>query len=154
MTDQIIMAQPAEQSRDRLRDLFSFLMQRSAGGMMKVMAEAGLSMPQMVALHLLRNCGPYTISALAGKLSLSLAATSHLVDRMVQQRLVERNEDAQDRRQKQVVISAAGLALLEQLVEARLAKIGPITAALPPELRAQLDQVLDQVLEVLRQEPL
>jgi DNA-binding MarR family transcriptional regulator len=73
---------------------------------------------------------------------------------MVQQRLVERNEDAQDRRQKQVVISAAGLALLEQLVEARLAKIGPITAALPPELRAQLDQLLDQVLEVLRQEPL
>lgn len=144
----------AERTTELLRELFSFILQRSAGEMLRVMSELGLSMPQMVALHMLRNCGPYTISALAEKLSLSLAATSHLVDRMVHQGLVARTEDAADRRQKQVAIAPAGLSLLERLVAARLAETNQVITLLPPDLRAQLEGVLEQVLGQIKRETL
>lgn len=126
------------------------ILQRSSGEMMKVMCEAGLSMPQMVTLYVLRKCGSCTISALADKLSLSLAATSHLVDRMVQQQLVERKEDAADRRQKQVALAPGGAALLDRQLEARMHESGQLIAALPADLRDQLERVLAEVVGQLR----
>lgn len=140
-----------ERTSTLLRELMSYILQRSAGETLRVMCEAGLSMPQMVALHLLGKCGELTISALAGKLRLSLAATSHLVERMVQQQLVARSEDATDRRQKQVVLTPAGRALIERLVLARMAETGPLLTALPPDLRGQLEAVLEQILAQLKQ---
>jgi DNA-binding MarR family transcriptional regulator len=151
MIDQTSLEQPTERATALLRELYGMILQRSAGEMMAVMCAAGLSMPQMVALHLLRKCGSYTISALADKLGLSLAATSHLVDRMVQQQLVIRREDALDRRQKQVAIAPGGLALLDQLLEARMRESGVLVTKLPPELQAQLEAVLAEVVGQLRQ---
>lgn len=142
---------PASTAALLLRELFRLIMEQSAGALLRVMAEAGLSMPQLVSLHLLRGCGPHTISALAEKLDLSLAATSHLVERLVQLGFVVRSEDRHDRRQKQVAITPAGLALLERLLEARLAKAGQAAAALSPELQSQLVAVLGQLLEQLRE---
>ncbi len=113
------------------------------------MCEAGLSMPQMVTLFMLRKRGSSTISALADKLNLSLAATSHLVDRMVQQQLVERKEDVTDRRQKQVALAPGGATLLDRLLEARLHESGQLLAALPADLHDRLEHVLAQVVEQL-----
>jgi MarR family transcriptional regulator, organic hydroperoxide resistance regulator len=141
----------SERSGELLRELMCLVIQRSAGEMMRIMAAEGLSMPQMVSLHMLRDCGPLSISAIAEKLSLSLAATSHLVDRMVQHDLVLRSEDTTDRRQKRVAIAPSGKALLERLVQARLREATQIMAGLPPELHEQLDQVLEQVVGQLRQ---
>ena len=141
----------SERSGELLRELMCLVIQRSAGEMMRIMAAEGLSMPQMVSLHILRDCGPLSISAIAEKLSLSLAATSHLVDRMVQHDLVLRSEDTTDRRQKRVAIAPSGKALLERLVQARLREATQIMAGLPPELHEQLEQVLEQVVGQLRQ---
>jgi MarR family transcriptional regulator, organic hydroperoxide resistance regulator len=151
MSDQTNTIESTERTTQLLRDLYSIFLQRSAGEMRKVMCEANLSMPQMVALHMLRNWGSFTISALADKLNLSLAATSHLVDRMVQQQLGERKEDALDRRQKQVAIAPSGLALLDRLLEARIRESANLLVELPPELRGQLEAVLAQVVGQLKQ---
>jgi DNA-binding MarR family transcriptional regulator len=113
----------------------------------------GLSMPQMVTLHILRDRGPQTISAIADKLDLSLAATSHLVERMVQQRLVIRSEDAVDRRQKRVSIDDGGRAVLDRLIEARFREASQMMAALPTELRGQLAVALEQAVVQLKEEP-
>src|SRR5581483_11990073 len=83
MIDRSIVTQATERTTALLRELYGMILHRSSGEMMKTMCEAGLSMPQMVTLYMLRKRGSSTISALADKLSLSLAATSHLVDRMV-----------------------------------------------------------------------
>ena len=141
-----------DQATVRLRELFAVMLERSAGDFLRLMCEAGLTMPQMVTLHALRRSGALTISAISGKLDLSLAATSHLVDRMVQQQLVERSEDASDRRQKRVAITPAGLALLGRLSSVRLAKAARVIEPLAPELRAQLAEVLAEVLEQIRQD--
>ena len=151
MTEQRNPNRSSERSGELLRELMCMVIQRSAGEMLRIMAAEGLSMPQMVSLHVLRDCGPLSISAIAEKLSLSLAATSHLVDRMVQQELVIRREDTTDRRQKRVAIAPSGKELLERLVQARLREATQIMAGLPPELHEQLEQVLEQVVGQLRQ---
>jgi DNA-binding MarR family transcriptional regulator len=150
MIEQRTANRSSERSAELLRELMCLVIQRSAGEMMRIMAAEGLSMPQMVSLHMLRDCGPLSISAIAEKLSLSLAATSHLVDRMVQHNLVLRSEDTTDRRQKRVAIAPSGKALLERLVQARLGEATQIMAGLPPELHEQLEQVLEQVVGQLR----
>lgn len=151
MNDQTITTEQ-DQATVLLRELFAVMLERSAGDFLRLMCEAGLTMPQMVTLHALRRAGALTISAISEKLDLSLAATSHLVDRMVQQQLVERSEDASDRRQKRVAITPAGLALLGRLSSVRMAKAARVIEPLAPELRAQLAEVLVEVLEQIRQD--
>ncbi len=133
-----------------IKELMGLILQRSAGETLSIMAEASLSMPQMVTLHVLHRCGPGSISSIAARLKLSLAATSHLVDRLVQGGLVERSEDAADRRQKRVDITAAGRALTERLVQARSREVAQVMAELPPELQEQLEQVLEETVQRIK----
>ena len=45
-----------------------------------MMTEAGLTMPQLVTLHMLAHAGARTVGTIAACLRLSPPATSHLVD--------------------------------------------------------------------------
>jgi DNA-binding MarR family transcriptional regulator len=141
----------AERAGILLRELMGMIFQRSAGEMMRAKSELGLSMQQLWTLHLLRDCGTLSISAIAEKLDLSLAAASHLVDRMVQHSLAERTEDPIDRRHKRVAIGSGGLAVLDRLADTRMREAERVAAALPPELGDQLEQVLEQVIAQLKQ---
>ena len=87
-------------------------MRRTMPQMMAFVKEEGLSMPQMGTLFFLRG-GPGTVSRIAEHLDLSLAATSHLVERLVQRGLVARFENPADRRQKCVELSPAGRTFLD-----------------------------------------
>src|SRR5262245_7611482 len=86
-------------------ELMGLVHRRSAGDMLSLLNEAGLTMAQMVALHGLNHLGPQSVSAVAGCLGLSPAATSHLIDRLVGWGFVGRSEDPVDRRHKQIRIT-------------------------------------------------
>ena len=86
----------------------SHIHRRSADDTLAVMNEVGLTMAQMVALHLLTHLGPVSVSSIAACLKLSPPATSHLVDRMVVAGLVGRTEDPVDRRHKRIAITRPG----------------------------------------------
>ena len=88
--------------------MMSHIHRRSADDTLAVMNEAGLTMAQMVALHLLDPPGPMSVSSIAACLKLSPPATSHLVDRMVVAGLVGRTEDPDDRRHKRIAITRRG----------------------------------------------
>jgi DNA-binding MarR family transcriptional regulator len=151
MTTSLFHEQTTERVGVLMKELMSTVIQQSAGEILAIMIEAGLSMPQMVTLCMLQRHGSHDISMIAAKLNLSLAATSHLVDRMVRQALVVRTEDAHDRRHKQVVITAAGIDLLDRVVQARTREIAQNLIGLPPGLREQLEVVLAQVLDHLKE---
>jgi DNA-binding MarR family transcriptional regulator len=151
MTTSFSIEQTTERASLLVKELMSTIIQRSAGEILAIMIEAGLSMPQMVTLCMLQRNGSHDISTIAAKLNLSLAATSHLVDRMVRQALVVRSEDADDRRHKRVVITASGVDLLDRVVQARTREIAQSLAGLPLDLREQLEIVLAQVLDHLKE---
>ena len=110
-----------------------------------VMSQSGLTIAQLVALHVLVQHGPHTVGGIASCVKLSAAAASHLVDRLVQRGLVARSEHAVDRRQKQVSISSAGRALIDRLDRARMAGITGLMAQLSPGLRLRLVTVLSDL---------
>lgn len=82
--------------------------------MSALLKEHGPSMPQMATLQYLHAEEPRTVSAIGSHLNLTMAATSHLFERLVRKGLVRRAENAHDRRKKQVSLSAAGRRLVAE----------------------------------------
>lgn len=74
-----------------------------------------LSMPQIKALWIVANNGRVTISEVSRNLHVGLSTASHLVDRLVQAGLVDREEDPDDRRRAVVQLSSKGAYTVEQL---------------------------------------
>ena len=110
----------------------------------------GLSVAQMIALHVLMFEGPLSVSGLTARLGLSLSATSTLVQRLVEQGLVERAESAKDRRQRYVSLSRAGKRLVDQATRSRLAELRQSVEHLSPRTRDVLRTALEQTVSELR----
>jgi len=138
--------QSTEQLAHFLRDFVSTLMRHSACDTMRIMRRAELSMPQLVALWFVRRAGTATISDIREHLNLSLPATSHLVDRLVVGGFVTRNEATIDRRHKDVMLTDAGRALLDEIEQARVAELAQHLATMPPE---QLSTTVGALADVL-----
>lgn len=152
MTEQ----QPAERAAkvaELLGTLNAELGARSMGAVLQLLQEVGLSLPRLVALMRLKYHGPATISELSEHLNLALGTTSQAIDQLVQGGLVERREDAQDRRQKLVSLTPAGAAIVERVRQIRLDEAARHLAELPPELLARLTTALGEVLDAVQLEP-
>jgi DNA-binding MarR family transcriptional regulator len=112
----------------------------------KAMAEAGLTLPQIGALHVLMFEGPTSVTTLTERLDLSLSATSHLVQRLVEAGLVSREEDPADRRQKVLSLTDAGRQTVEDLMQARRKEFRSSIEPLSPALRRDLHAVLTRIV--------
>jgi DNA-binding MarR family transcriptional regulator len=121
-------------------------MRRTIRDMNALLRELQLSMPQLGTLHDLSAEGGQSVTAIAEHLDLSLAATSHLVERLVQRNLLTRAEDPHDRRLKRVELAADGVVLVERINRRAAAALDDMLAPLPTELRERLER---DVLEVL-----
>jgi MarR family transcriptional regulator, organic hydroperoxide resistance regulator len=135
----------AERLSALVGDLMSHIHRRSAGDTLAILAEAGLTMAQLVTLHALEHAGPRSVTGIASCLRLSPPATSHLVDRLVQANLVARTEDPSDRRAKRVAITAAGQALVERVQAERAREFAAVLARLSAPVRRRFSQVLELV---------
>ncbi len=127
-------------------ELLKHVNRRSAGETLAIMNDAGLTLPQLVTLHLLEQAGVRTISAIASSLRLSPAATSHLIDRLVTGGFVGRIGDPQDRRQKRVTITTAGQRLVDRVRRERTREMTEAVAGLSPEVCRQFGRVLNRVI--------
>ena len=143
----------AERLAVLLREVMSLVYRRFAGETMVLMSDTGLTMPQMVALNVLRYAGPQSIGGLVEKLHLSISATSHLVDRLVEKALVDRQEDPDDRRQKRVEITAAGSELVDRIARVQTSEFARVLSSLDPDLQAQLATAFERAVEQLRADP-
>jgi len=125
------------------------VVRRSIHELHALLQELHLSLPQLGTLHFLRAEGTQSVSAIAHHLQLSLAATSHLVERLVQRGLLTRSEDPSDRRQKRVDLTTEGRALVGSIQAEAMASLDALLAAVPPDLRQRFDQDLREVLDAL-----
>ncbi len=151
MKEPMTGTQPAQRLSGLIKEMLALLTQGATGDSLAIMAEAELTLPQIVTLQLLCDAGPHNLSAIAEHLNLSRPATSHLVDRLVALRLVRRDEDPDDRRHKQVRITPAGARLIERLAQSRSGEFEAAVAELSPRLQGELAAVLEEVVAQLRQ---
>ena len=108
-----------------------------------------LTFSQMTALHQLRAQAPLTVTVLAERARLSLPAMSHLVERLVRRGLAERRENPENRREKLVVPTAPGLAIVNRM-DAQFIGAYEVAflSARPETIRAAADAVQALVTEV------
>lgn len=127
------------------------LINRAAGtGTLEMMNTHQLTLPQMVALHVLRYEGPISTLRLMDDLRLSASATSHLVDRLVERGWVSRRENPDDRRQRTLEITPAAAEMLDEMAAQRSREFEQAFSRVEPELRGRLGDVFEQVIQQLK----
>jgi len=95
-----------------------------------------LGFTQLAALYVLADGGTTTIGELAESIGRSPSATSRLVDGLVRRRLVERREELEDRRQRTLLLTQRGRALLRVVDRARADQFLTAVRPLPTAERA------------------
>jgi len=108
-------------------------MRRSGRDFKHCLDETGLSFSQIIVLMRLYHGGKSDVSGIGEQLGITNAAASQSIDRLVNLGLIERNEDPEDRRVKQLVLTRKGQAVVRKSVEARSHWIESLTESLTPE---------------------
>ncbi len=104
----------------------------------RAMDEFDLSVAQMATLMLLDAERSRTVGDLATDLGRSLSATSRLVDQMVKRGLVDRQEDARDRRVKRATLTDRGQELIGRVQRRRTEAQLAVMAVLSESERAEV----------------
>ena len=103
----------------------------------------GLSMPQfgiLMQLHYRGTCG---ISQLSERFDITNAATSQLVEKLVQSGLIQREEDPHDRRAKLLNLTDKGKEVIQQGTEKRYRWAEDLARKLSAQERAKVSEALD-----------
>jgi DNA-binding MarR family transcriptional regulator len=128
-----------------LRTWVEVFMHRSFRDFRRFMEGAGISHSQVGALMQLYCEDACGVSDIGEHLGISVPAASQLVDRLVQQGLLERIEYQADRRYKQVSLTSKGRQLIESGIEYRQKWMEQLTQALTSEEQ----QVISGALSLL-----
>lgn len=140
-----------QQTAARLMALLGHLFRYDRGNLLRVMEESGLSMTQCKALLELGGLGretePRQVGDLAETFGVSVPSMSRAVDALVKAGLVTRVENPDDRRGRQVEITAKGKQLVETMVVVRQAGMESFAASLTTAQRRKLDAAVDSLME-------
>lgn len=106
-----------------------------------------ISWQQFNILRILRGMHPQpaTVKLLTQRMIDKMSNASRLVEKLKQKGLVERRSCVSDRRRVDVLITEAGLELLEQASQAMEAQLDPERWQLTQEEAAQLNELLDKM---------
>ncbi len=142
-----------KQSIQAWMDIF---MHRSMRGWWRYAKSTGLSMPQFSILMQLHHKGPCGMSGISEGYDITPAATSQLVDKLVQSGLIQRVEDPSDRRAKLLSLTDRGREFVQKGMEERYRWVDELAEKLTAEERTQISNALDimtRVAQELETEP-
>lgn len=116
---------------------------------------AGRSLPQMKAMAFLyhQDTDRCTVGDLAHGLNVSMPAASEMVDRMVEDGLLERGVDPADRRRVLIALTPTARALGDHLYALRRAQVASAFARLAPEERQAFVRGLRALIAALDTDP-
>lgn len=112
---------------------------------------AELTMAQFRALLVLAHEAPLAIGALGEKLGIGLPAASRIVDRMVQDGLVDRSDDPTDRRRALVRLSPRGQQAIDRIHQGRQSiqgRMRGLLLKLPDEQLEQLKRIYEALARI------
>lgn len=138
-------------SKELAEQLLAFWAQLMRGGgatsLWSLFEELGLTLTQVKALQTLAGCDrEVSVKGLAEKLSMSLPNASRTAEALLKRGYVERRENPDDRRSKNIVITSTGADVVRRVESARLQNMESWTETLPPEQRAALHDAIAPLL--------
>lgn len=141
----------AQDTAARLTALLRHLFLYDRGNQLRVIEDSGLTMTQCKALLELGGLGreahAWQVSDLAEVFGVSVPSMSRAVDGLVKKDLATRVECPDDRRARQVEITAQGKVLVETLVSVRQTGIRAFAATLSAAQRRKLDAAVDALMD-------
>ena len=133
-----------------IRQFMDFAMHHSMRERAHFAKATGLSMPQfgiLMQLHYRGNCG---VSDISDRFDITNAAASQLVEKLVQSRLIQREEDPSDRRAKLLNLTDKGRQLIQQGIDERYRWVDQLVGKLTAEERAEVAEALDIMTQAAR----
>ncbi len=141
----------AQETAARLSALLRHVFLYDRGNQLRVIEESGLSLTQCKVLLELGGLGQtaeaWQVGDLAEVFGVSLPSMSRAVDALVKEKLATRVEDPDDRRARQVRITAKGKDLVETLVTVRQAGLEAFAATLSAAQRRKLDAAVESLMD-------
>jgi len=141
----------AQETAARMTALLRHLFLYDRGNQLRVIEESGLSMTQCKALLELGGLGQtaetWQVGDLAEVFGVSVPSMSRAVDALVKEGLATRVEDPDDRRARQVRITAKGKQLVDTLVTVRQTGMRSFAASLSAAQRRKLDAAVDALMD-------
>ena len=126
-----------------VRQWMDTFMHRSMHDSARFVKASGFSMPQfflLMQVHRRAHCG---ISDLSDHLEITNAATSQLVDKLVQAGLLVRAEDPDDRRAKQVSLTTTGQEMVTKAIAERSRWVDELADNMNEEERQKVAEALE-----------
>ena len=121
----------------------------SLGEDLAIMAETGLTLPQVLTLFRLHDHSPQCVSSIAAVLHLSQPATSQLLDRLVHEGLVDRAEDRGIAAARDWPSPREAPDSSTRLADAKSRGLDHAANSLSPQVRERLASVLQEALHQL-----
>jgi len=113
--------------------------------------ESGLSMSMIGTLFHLSKKGCAGVTEMGDHLGVTSAASSQMLERLVQQELILRTEDPTDRRVKQIVLTEKGHHMLDEGVRARQGWLDDLVEILSQEEKELIKGALDLMIDKANQ---
>ena len=126
-------------------------MHRSLRKFIHFARENGLSMSMIGTLFHLSKKGCAGVTDLGDHLGVTSAASSQMLERLVQQELILRTEDPTDRRVKQIVLTEKGHHVLDEGVRARHGWLDDLVEILSQEEKELIKKGLDLLINKANQ---
>ncbi len=126
-------------------------MQRSMRRFIQYARKNGLSMSMIGTLFHLSRKGSAGVTDLGDHLGVTCAASSQMLERLVQQELILRTEDPTDRRVKQIVLTEKGYQVLDEGVRARQGWLDDLVEILTQEEKELIKGALDLMINKANQ---
>ncbi|MGA2976983.1 MAG: MarR family transcriptional regulator [Spirochaetia bacterium] len=113
----------------------------------------GLSMPQFSLMMRLYHGGGCEVHDIGSQFDVTSAAASQMVERLAQGGLVVRAENPDDRRVRQITITAKGRALIDRGMDERYRWVDELVGFIPAAHRAAVLAALPVLIEAEKKLP-
>jgi DNA-binding MarR family transcriptional regulator len=125
-------------------------MHRSMQGTIQYARENGLSMSMVGTLFHLNRRGHAGVSDLGQHLGVSSAAASQMLDHLVEEGLIERTEDPDDRRMKKISLTAKGCRIYQESLSARMRWLDELESQLSEREKETITSALQLMIDKAR----
>jgi DNA-binding MarR family transcriptional regulator len=127
------------------------LMRKSMRRFLRHARESGLSMSHIGAIFHTHRFGSCGVTEIGEHLGVSSAAASQLLERLVQQDLVIRTEDPDDRRVKRIELTGKGRRILEEGLRARQTWLKDLARSLTEEEKQTVQDAMSIMIAKIGQ---
>jgi DNA-binding MarR family transcriptional regulator len=141
----------AEQFVPTLEKWIELFMRHSMHNFIRYSRESGISMSQIGVLFHIHRIGCIGITDLGEDMGVTSAAASQISERLVQQGLIQRSEDPQDRRVRQIVLTEQGRQMLQESIHARQEWLNDLAENLSTDEKEQIMTAFNILIDKIHQ---